>query len=729
MNVDDHTNEDRSAVSRGSRRQSSQRPQQPWLHDLAITVDGNVTALSRADGTMAGVGAEGLFVDDERVLSVLRIEVGDTALVHVASASSGGTSEFVASARHLGNDGPDPTVEVHRRRDLVRGGLVETVSVTSRADAAVVTDVVVIVGGDGASVGAVKSGLGAGPLASPVVEDGGHLTWRTAAHDVRVVVAPRPELAVEADGTTRGRVAVSVPPGGTATVTVTVHAERTVASLFDADPGSHAVDWPAEVFVEAGDPRLARVVNRSLVDLQHLLLVDPDAPEDIFAAAGTPWYLTLFGRDSIWTARLALPIGTRLAAGTLRALARRQGAVVALDRAEAPGKIPHELRRTEDDEPGHAFSLPPIYYGTVDATALWMCLLHDAWRWGMPEQEVKALLPNLRAAAGWLTCHAAPDADGLLKYVDESGHGLVNQGWKDSGDSIRWRDGRIAAAPMALVEAQAYAVEAAVHTADLLDALGDHSGSGGSEVGKAATNGGDRELSLLLREFAADLVARVRGRFWVGNGDRQWLAMAIDGHGRAVDGIGSNMGHVLGTGTLTPAEAGRVADMLTDPRMLRRYGIATLSSDNGGFNPIGYHTGSVWTHDSAICALGLARENQLEAAASVVGRLLDVAEAFHYRFPELFADTGVLDRPAPYPASCRPQAWSSASAIALLSVTLGLDADVPGRTFTVRPNRFAPFGAVTLRGIRVGEHRVSVAVSGDGGVCVEGLPQDFTLLR
>ncbi|QGN57137.1 amylo-alpha-1,6-glucosidase [Nostocoides sp. HKS02] len=327
----------------------------------------------------------------------------------------------------------------------------------------------------------------------------------------------------------------------------------------------------------------------------------------------------MFGRDSIWTARLALPIGTELAAGTLRALARRQGTKHDALRAEEPGKILHEVRRVAYADPTSHLELPPVYYGTVDATSLWICLLHDAWRWGMPEHEVRALLPELRAATTWLT-DIAPGADGLLTYVDRSGTGLANQGWKDSSDSIRWRDGRIADAPIALIEAQAYAVEAARAAATLLLALGTDDDAGRAQ---------------LLEAFADNLQGVVRRRFWVGAGESAYPAMAVDGHGEAVTGLGSNMGHGLGTGLFTAQEATRVTDVLTEPRMLGKHGIATYASDNGGFNPLGYHTGSVWTHDTAICALGMLREGHRAESALVAQRLLAAAEAFDYRYPEL----------------------------------------------------------------------------------------------
>jgi glycogen debranching enzyme len=215
----------------------------------------------------------------------------------------------------------------------------------------------------------------------------------------------------------------------------------------------HAADW-ARPEVTAADHRLTRLLDQSLDDLQTLRLAEAAQPDDAFLAAGVPWFLTLFGRDSIWAARMLLPLGTELAAGTLRVLARRQGQALDPATGEEPGKIMHELRRRPFRFSGDAvgdLDLPDVYYGTVDATPLWISLLHDAWRWGLPDAQVAELLPHLEAALGWLDKHADPDGDGFVEYVDTTGHGLANQGWKDSGDAVRFRDGRQAEAPIALV--------------------------------------------------------------------------------------------------------------------------------------------------------------------------------------------------------------------------------------------------------------------------------------
>jgi glycogen debranching enzyme len=448
--------------------------------------------------------------------------------------------------------------------------------------------------------------------------------------------------------------------------------------------------------VDAGDRRMSRLIEASLDDLEALRLTDGGDP---FLAAGVPWFLTLFGRDSIWAARMLLPLGTELAAGTLRVLARRQGARVDTATGEAPGKIMHELRRHPFGLPRQGLHLPPVYYGTVDATPLWISLLHDAWRWGMPAADVAALLPHAEAALGWLDRYADPDGDGFLEYIDETGTGLANQGWKDSSDAVRFADGRRAQPPIALVEVQGYAYRAALDAAALLDAFD--------------RPGGDR-----WREYAAALADRFRVRFWVDGG---YPAMALDREKRRVESLTSNIGHLLGTGMLSPDEERAVATALATDAMSGGYGLRTMSARDGAFSPMSYHCGSIWTQDTAIVAAGLSRAGFGAAARTLIDGLLAAAEAFGYRMPELHAGDArsELARPLPYPAACRPQAWSAAAAILLLQAALGLEPDVPAGRVRLRPLAGMP---LDVRGLRIAGRPVHVRVDAGGAARIEGLP-------
>ena len=321
-----------------------------------------------------------------------------------------------------------------------------------------------------------------------------------------------------------------------AVLTLRVEAVATTATGFAALPSP----WAPAVEVVSRHPALAPLVRRSLDDLGSLLLVDVAGDGDRFAAAGVPWFMTLFGRDSLWAARFALPVDVRLAGGTLRTLARRQATAVDAATAAEPGKILHEVRAVPAQIDEH-HRLPPLYYGTVDATPLWISLLHDAWCWGLPDGEVADLLDALVAAIDWLVGHG-----GFLAYHDRSGHGLANQGWKDSGDSIQHADGTIATPPVTLCEVQGYAYRAALDGARLLAAFG--------RPGAAAAEA-----------FADQLRAGFRSAFWTADRHGPFPALALDGAGRHVDSHASNIGHLPGTGILDADEIAVVAGRLGDP--------------------------------------------------------------------------------------------------------------------------------------------------------------------
>ncbi|SDP66135.1 Glycogen debranching enzyme (alpha-1,6-glucosidase) [Arthrobacter sp. ok909] len=399
---------------------------------------------------------------------------------------------------------------------------------------------------------------------------------------------------------------------------------------------------------------LGLLLDNSLDEVAGLRLATRQLPHAPFIAAGAPWYFTLFGRDSLWAARLLLPLDTGLetglAAGTLRALAAYQGTRTDPAAAEEPGKILHELRSKELVLESQGLRLPPVYYGAVDSTPLWLCLLGELRRTGPDDAVIRSLLPNAARAADWLLAAGtgAGNNAGFLSYRDATGHGLSNQGWKDSRDAMQFRDGRQAEGPIALSEVQGYAYQAALQTAELFDAYGEPGGQA-------------------LRDFAAALRLRFRERFWVDDDAGPFPAMALDGHGVPLDIPGSNMGHLLGTGILDAAEARIVADRLVGPELFSGYGVHTISRRAAGFWPFSYHCGSVWSHDTAIAIRGLLADGFIPEARTLADGLLAAAASFGHRLPEVFAgvraeDSGVA---VPYPASCHPQAWSSASAVVI----------------------------------------------------------------
>ncbi|SCL33512.1 Glycogen debranching enzyme (alpha-1,6-glucosidase) [Micromonospora pallida] len=680
----------------------TERHLQPLLHELVGVVLAPTSALGDAAGQIQPVGVQGVFHADARVLSRAELRVDDREPEGLAAGPDGPHgARFVGVARWLGDPQPDPTVRVDRLRRVTPDGLTEELHVVSTASVPVRATVSIDLGCDLAPIEVVKSGGGRPALPAHPGPDGG-FGW-TAGGVTVTVHAEGATAYVDDERATAPRLAwpVDLPAGGGSTVLrwrLTVTDPRAVVVTPADGP-----DW-GRPEVRADDRRLARLLDRSLADLRALRLADPAHPEDVFLGAGVPWYLTLFGRDSLWAARMMLPLGTGLAASTLRVLARRQGTRVDPATGEAPGKILHELRRHDFALSGE-LPLPPVYYGTVDATMLWVNLLHDAWRWGLAADQVEPLLPHMEAALGWLGEHADADGDGLIEYVDTTGHGLANQGWKDSGDSVRFADGTIAQAPIVLAEVQGYAYEAAMNGAALLDAF-------------------DRPGGDAWREYAHRLAERFRATFWVDGRHGPQPALALDRDKRPVDSLTSNIGHLLGTGLLDDAESAQVAKLLATEEMSGGFGLRTMSREDGGFSPLSYHCGSVWTHDTAIVLGGLARAGFHDAARTLAEGLLRTAEAFDYRLPELFGgdDRDALGRPVPYPAACRPQAWSAASAVLLVQAAVGLYPDVPNGLVALRPLAGPELGAVAVSGLRIAGTPVDVAVTSYGEVSLTNAP-------
>ncbi|MCL6423144.1 amylo-alpha-1,6-glucosidase [Brachybacterium sp. JHP9] len=638
---------------------------QPYVHYLAGVFHAPLQAWSRADGAMTGEGAQGIFLGDTRLLSSLQIEVPGADLapmpLQVRSAREIVLRDVVAIAgAHV-----DPLLELHRERRADADGIRETVRLVSADAEARALEVRIALITDDAAMSAVKEPRLLAALSGerPAPSAGGDAaaSWSFSRAGKATLRVGGGRIETDPSGEITLVMELAVPAGGG-----TAQAQWSLeASDPDLPFGPARGAWSplaaagqgdasADARESGADPeRLAvsRLLDRSLADLDALRLAVPGAEDEEFLAAGAPWFFTLFGRDSLIAASLVLPLDAGLAASTLRTLARRQGTVKDIESAQQPGKILHEVRAQGIDMiESH---LPPVYFGTIDATPLWIELLHDAWKGGMQAAEVAELAPHLAAAADWLLEHADADGDGFLEYIDESGHGLANQGWKDSGDSIRFADGTIAEGTIALCEVQGYAYAAALHAANLLE-------------GPCAAAAESRpELVGALRSWASDLRDRFRAQFWCEDELGRFPALALDGAKRPVDGVASNMGHLLGTGILDADEEEIVVARLLDPSMMSGYGVRTLSTTNAAYWPLRYHGGSVWTHDTGYILRGMLRAG-FEAEARILARaLLSAANGFDQRLPELFSGQSAdeVDPPLPYPASCRPQAWAAASAV------------------------------------------------------------------
>jgi len=407
--------------------------------------------------------------------------------------------------------------------------------------------------------------------------------------------------------------------------------------------------------VESDWEPLKTTYRRSLVDLAALRFAPPVMGGHSLPAAGLPWFMTMFGRDSIFTSLQALPFTPELAATTLLALGDWQGSRLDDFRDEDPGRILHEMRYGEMT----AFEERPHspYYGAADATMLYVVLLDEYERWTGDRKLVRSLEQQARAALAWIDEYADLMGNGYVSYERRNKEtGLENQCWKDSWDSISYRSGKIPGFPRATCELQGYAYDAKMRGARL-----------------ARLVWKDPEYAERLEHEAADLKRRFNRDFWVEDGE--YFALALDNEGRQVDALASNNGHLLWSGIVDKSKAKAVVGHLMGPRLFSGWGIRTLAEGEGRYNPIGYHVGTVWPFDSSFVAWGLRRYGFKEEAAQIAAGILDAAECFEGRLPEAFGGYArtVTKYPVQYPTACSPQAWSTGAPLLLLRTLLGLE--------------------------------------------------------
>ena len=448
--------------------------------------------------------------------------------------------------------------------------------------------------------------------------------------------------------------------------------------------------WNRSTTAVATDNELFNLtVNRSVADLR-LLVNDGPGEGQRYIAAGVPWFTTLFGRDSIIAAFQTLAFRPQIAVETLEVLASLQATEVDEWRDAEPGKILHEMRAGETARAGELPHSP--YYGSVDSTPLWLLLLGETFDWTGDRALVDRLWPNAMAALRWIDEYGDRDRDGFVEYERRSRRGLLNQGWKDSGDAIRDREGRESRPPIALAEVQGYVFDAKHRMARL------------------ARMRGDVELGVRLDREADELQRRFEEKFWVE--DQRYYAMALDGEKRQADAVGSNAGQCLWTGIVSASRSRDVADRLLAPGLYSGWGIRTYAADQPGYTPFGYHTGTVWPHDTSLAAAGLKRYGFQEEANRIVGHVFEAAQHFDsFRLPELFCgfDRENAPMPVPYPVACSPQAWSAGATFMFLRTMLGLRAHADQRELELlRPNLPDWLGKVTVTNLRIGEASVDL---------------------
>jgi glycogen debranching enzyme len=455
-------------------------------------------------------------------------------------------------------------------------------------------------------------------------------------------------------------------------------------------------DWEREsTHIVTDNELFDQLLMRGLRDLRALYT--PYDGSGVLAA-GIPWYVAVFGRDALIASHQLLTINPRAARDALRLLAKYQGTKDDPWRDEEPGKILHEIRRGELAGAGLIPHTP--YYGSVDATPLFVILYVQYFRWTGDMAFARELLPNVKAALDWIDTWGDKDGDGFVEYESRSPVGIRNQGWKDSWDSIVHADGHLAEPPIALVEVQGYVYLAKQRVADVFDVLGDH----------------DRAAS--LRREALALKLRFNQEFWME--DEKYFCAALDKDKRQVRTVMSNPGHGLYCDIIDEDKAEHVARRLLQPDMFSGWGIRTMSKSAVAYNPMSYHNGSVWPHDNALIAAGLKRYGFIKATNRVVTAIFDAAiHADYMRLPELFCGftRRTPNQPVGYPVACSPQAWAAGSPLLMLQAILGVSARAHENMLTINKPHLPPWlNQVELRNLRVGSSMISMVFHRDGEI-------------
>jgi glycogen debranching enzyme len=679
---------------------------------------------THGDISPAGRCSLGLFHDDTRILSAYMLELaGGPPRLLSAEAPRTYAAQIDLAVKDLkfGGDPWDPKHAVHVRRELVLSDrLTERVTLTNYLARPLDYWVELTLGSDFADIFEVRGWrrAGRGEFFAPEAAEN-RLTFRYRGRDERVVgsvirfLRPPDRLTGHS-----ARWEFSLEPQMPQVFEWEVLPEdpptnRDSTLHGGLDDRRHDVEHRYRTWRRAGSrwttnqPKLDVVLRRATDDLGALHM-EVDGDEVI--SAGIPWYSTVFGRDAIITSIETLALNPGIARDTLRYLARRQGVREDPFTEEQPGRILHELRRGEMARAGEIPHVP--YFGTIDATPLWLVLLHETWRWTGDDALVRELLPHAERALAWIDQYGDPDHDGFVEYARTSAKGLVNQGWKDSGDGVPFPDGRLPEGPIALVEVQGYVYDAKVRMADLF-----------ARFGRA-----DRAKALAAE--AAALRQAIGERFWME--EQGTFALALDGAKRQVPTVSSNAGHVLWSRAATPEQAASVARVLLGPDMFSGWGIRTLSAAHQVYNPMSYHNGSVWPHDNALLINGLAMYGRAREALPVVRGLQEAAIGAEFqRLPELFCgmtrQRGV--RLVRYPVSCSPQAWASAAFFLILQATLGLRPEAPSGILHVRNPVLPDFlDQLTITGMAVGDSRVALQFRRHGDrtlanlLSVEGAP-------
>ncbi|SEQ70589.1 glycogen debranching N-terminal domain-containing protein [Arthrobacter sp. OV608] len=678
-------------------------------------VEGSSFCISLGNGDIHPENPHGLFVQDTRILSHWSLTVNGQVVEELGAETKEPYRALFAGRVLSLNGHADSPLIVERLRE-VGSGIHEQITVRNYSPESADCLVSLRVAADFADLFEVKEARPKRRWDETRQNRGDELVIQAIWQDVRKGVVIRAPGAQVTPKTLTYR--VTIPPHGRWSTTLTVMPEtqggsrppsfvHTDGELSPSD--LRRQQWVAKIpILQMGNRSIERTMRRSYDDLGALRIEDPNHPDRVVVAAGAPWFMTLFGRDSLWASEMSLPIDPSLALGTLQTLADRQGRAVDPISEEEPGKILHEVRL--DVSSALALGGKATYYGSVDATPLFVMVLGSVSRWGFAADTIAALLPHADRALEWIQKYGDKDGDGFVEYERLNNRGLINQGWKDSWDGINFADGSMPEPPIALCEVQAYVYGAYAARAWM------------------AYDAGDDALGNKYADLMVQLKKRFNEEFWMP--ERGYYAVALDGKKRQVDACASNMGHCLWLGLVDEDKAPSVVKHLMSPEMFSGWGVRTLATDMGAYNPASYHNGSVWPHDNAIIAAGLLRYGFVDEAQRISTALLEAAEFSGGRLPELFCgfSRDQFAVPLPYPTACSPQAWASTTPILLVTSLMRYDAHVSQGGVWMDPALPASFGDVHITNAPMAGGRITIDISNSAPL-VQGLPPHLTFHR
>ncbi|MFC4769342.1 glycogen debranching N-terminal domain-containing protein [Effusibacillus consociatus] len=644
----------------------------------------------------------GLFTKDTRFLSQFEVSVKNLEMILL---SSNAAENYIGTIRLTNKEKVEngeikvwrESIAMERKRFIAEGVLYETVSFRNHNVYPVELEIGIRVDADYKDMFEVRGYLDGQEGTHHPVETGKdriRLSYTGSDNVERATIvtfSPQPKTISEKEAV----YTFSLAPFGTAEIDISITPEidRERPQTRDRSEAIRRLEesyrqWDAAcTTVETDNETFNALVNRSKKDIRVLLT---DVGYGQFPVAGLPIFAVPFGRDSLIAALQLFAINPDIAKGTLKTMAAYQGTRADPWRDEQPGKIMHEIRCGELANSGKIPFTP--YYGTIDATPLFLVLAAEYYHWTGDEAFIGKLLPNIERALEWVDTYGDRDQDGYVEYFQESSKGIANQGWKDSGDSLVHKDGSLAKAPIALAEVQGYVYDAKIRLAAVFDRLGQPDKARG------------------LRESAEKLKADFARDFWMQ--DEEFVAIALDHEKNQVESVTSNPGHCLWSGLLTEEQAQKVADRLLAPDMFSGWGIRTMSTKSTGYNPMSYHDGSVWPHDNSLCVMGLKRYGFHDHANRVIEGLIETSKHFEYdRLPELFCGYPKEEGyPIPYPVACSPQAWAAGTPLVFVKVILGLMPDVPAGIVRLSPSLPKGINRMVIKNLRVGNGSLDLLI-------------------